>query len=256
MTTPNSEPGDTTPASAGEPHAAETAFHASRLLAYRDDGPIAHALGRLTRGQLPPLLPALVAAIVTLILLIAGVEDQGGLVLLAPVLVLLLAGPGSAHPHTGRLDWAAPNIIRVIEYGYLATLGFSDGVSKPLVYALIGVLAYHHYDTAYRTRQRLWPAAWVFRAGLGWDGRMLIAGLGALTHTAPLVYAVLTGYLGVLFAAESIHFWSRTSRRTGVMVNLEETEDEAADAMPPTTGGGAEGCASPSGSPATTPPGG
>lgn len=233
MTTPNVRPGDMTPASE-EPHAAETAFHASRLLAYRDDGPIAHALGRLTRGKLPPLLPVLVAGIVTLILLIAGVEDQSGLVLLAPVLVLLLAGPGSAHPHTGRLDWAAPNIIRVIEYGYLATLGFSHGVSKPLVYALLCVLAYHHYDTAYRTRQRLWPAAWVFRAGLGWDGRMLIAGLGALTDTAPLVYAVLTSYLGVLFAAESIYSWTRVSQRTGVIVNLEETEDEAADAMPAT----------------------
>jgi hypothetical protein len=243
MTTPNSEPSDTRVASAEEQpaDAAETAFHTSRLLAYRDDGPIAHALGRLTRGQLPPLLPVLVAAIVTLILLIAGVEDQGGLALLAPVLVLLLAGPGSAHPHTGRLDWAAPNIIRVIEYGYLATLGFSHGVSKPLVYALLGVLAYHHYDTAYRTRQRLWPAAWVFRAGLGWDGRMLIAGLGALTRTAPLVYAVLTGYLGVLFAAESIYSWSRTSRRTGVMVNLEEPEGEAADAAPATTGGSRTG---------------
>jgi hypothetical protein len=228
MTTPNSEPGDTTLAPAEEQpaHATETGSHASWLLAYRDDGPIAHALGRLARGQLPPLLPLLVAAIVTSILLIAGVHEQGGLALLAPVLVLLLlAGPSSAHPHTGRLDWLAPNIIRMIEYGYLATLGFSHGVSKPLVYGLIGVLAYHHYDTAYRTRQRLWPAAWVFRAGLGWDGRMLIAGLGALTHTAPLVYTVLTSYLGVLFAAESIYFWSRASRRTGVMVNLEEIED-------------------------------
>jgi hypothetical protein len=240
MTTPNSEPGDTTLASAEEQpaRATETAFDASRLLAYRDDGPIAHALGRLARGKLPPLLPLLVAAIVTLILLIAGVHEQGGLALLAPVLVLLLAGPGSAHPHTGRLDWVAPNIIRVIEYGYLATLGFSHGVSKPLVYALICILAYHHYDTVYRTRQRPWPAAWVFRAGLGWDGRMLIAGLGALTHTAPLLYLVLTCYLGVLFAAESIYFWSRTSRRTGVMVNLEESEEQAADAMPPTADGG------------------
>ena len=240
MTTPNSNPGDTRVASAEEQpaDAAETVFHASRLLAYRDDGPIAKALGRLTRGQLPPLLPVLVAAIVTLILLIAGVNKHGGPALLAPVLVLLLAGPGSTHPHTGRLDWAAPNIIRVIEYGYLATLGFSHGVSKPLVYALIGVLAYHHYDTAYRTRQRLWPAAWVFRAGLGWDGRMLIAGLGALTRTAPLVYAVLTSYLGVVFVAESIYSWRRVSRGAGVIVNLEESEDEAADAMPGTADGG------------------
>ncbi|MCO5969912.1 hypothetical protein [Actinoallomurus soli] len=47
----------------------------------------------------------------------------------------------------------------------------------------------------------MWPAAWVFRAGLGWDGRTLLAGIGALTHTATLAYGVLTSYLGLIFTA-------------------------------------------------------
>jgi hypothetical protein len=204
---------------------AELAYHGSRLLAYRDDGPIAHALGRLTKGQLPPLLPLLVAGVVTAILLAAGVSGQTSPAIFAPVLVLLLAGPGSTHPHSGRLDWLVTPMMRAIEYGYLATLGFAHGVSKPLVYAFLGVLAYHHYDTVYRTRQRLWPARWVFVAGLGWDGRLLVAAVATLAGKLPVVLAVLTVYFLLLFGIESVYTWVRTGTGSGVMVNLEEEEE-------------------------------
>ncbi|HEY0538540.1 MAG TPA: DUF5941 domain-containing protein [Actinoallomurus sp.] len=197
-------------------------FHGDRLLAYRDDGPVARMLGRLSGGQLPPLLPLFVAAIVTGILLIAGVNGQDSPAIFAPVLALLLAGPASTHPHSGRLDWLVPPIIRVIEYGYLATLAFAHDVSKPLTYAFIGVLAYHHYDTVYRTRQWLWPAKWVFRAGLGWDGRLLIAAVATLAGVLPVTIAVLTVYLGLLFGIESVYTWTHTGTGRGVMVDLED----------------------------------
>jgi hypothetical protein len=203
------------------------AFHGDRLVAYRDDGPIAQVLGRLSGGQLPPLLPLLVAAIVTGILLIAGVNGQTSPAIFAPVLALLLCGPASTHPHSGRLDWLVPPIMRAIEYGYLTTLGFAHGVSKPLVYAFIGILAYHHYDTVYRTRQRLWPAKWVFRAGLGWDGRLLIAAVATLAGVLPVAFAVLAVYLGLLFGIESVYTWTRTGTGSGVMINLEEEEEAA-----------------------------
>ncbi|GAA4481833.1 hypothetical protein GCM10023191_001220 [Actinoallomurus oryzae] len=228
MTTPNTPP--EARATRVTDDETEAAFHTRRLLAYRDDGPIAVGLGRLAHGQLPPLPPLIVAVVVTLVLLLAGVGGQTSLVLLAPVLALLPAGPGSTHPHTGRLDWGAPIVIRLIEYGYLATVGFSHAVPKPLVYVLLGVLAFHHYDTVYRTRQRLWPAARVFGAGLGWDGRMLIAGIAAIAHIASLIYVVLTVYLGILFVAESVHTWIRADRR-GVVVDLEE--EDVADVAPP-----------------------
>jgi hypothetical protein len=206
---------------------AEITFHGDRLVAYRDDGPIAQTLGRLSGGQLPPLLPLLAAAIVTGILLIAGLGGETSPVILAPALALLiLAGPAATHPHNGRLDWLVPPIMRAIEYCYLATLGFAHDVSKPLVYAFIGILAYHHYDTVYRTRQRLWPAKWVFRAGLGWDGRLLIAVVATLAGVLPITFAVLAVYLGLLFGVESVYTWTRTGTGSGVMINLEE-EDEA-----------------------------
>ncbi|GLY89169.1 DUF5941 domain-containing protein [Actinoallomurus iriomotensis] len=197
-------------------------FHGDRLVAYRDDGPVSHVLGRLSGGQLPPLLPLLVAGIVTAILLIAGVNGQDSPAIFAPVLALLLCGPASTHPHSGRLDWLVPPIMRAIEYGYLATLCFAHDVSKPLTYAFIGILAYHHYDTVYRTRQRLWPAKWVFRAGLGWDGRLLIAAVATLAGVLPYVIAVLAVYLGLLFGIESVYTWTRTGTGKGVMVDLED----------------------------------
>jgi hypothetical protein len=196
-----------------------------QLVVYRDDGPICGLLGRLAQGNLPPLLPALVAAVITLVLLLTGVGGEGDVALFAPVVALLLTGPASTHPHDGRLDWLVPPVIRAIEYGYLAVLGFAHGVSEPLIYVLIAVLAYHHYDTVYRTRQKLWPQEWVFRAGLGWEGRMLVVAAAGFAGVLPFAYAALAAYLGVLFVVESVLTWTRTDRGSGVMVNLEEEEE-------------------------------
>jgi hypothetical protein len=201
------------------------AYHTSRLIAYRDDGLISHTLGRLARGMLPPLAPALVAAGITIVLVLADVGAEANPALIAPVVALLLTGPASTHPHDGPLDWLVPPVVRGIEYGYLAALGFAQDVPEPLIYVLVAVLAYHHYDTVYRTRQRLWPQEWVFRAGLGWDGRMLIAAIAAFAGIAPFAYAALTVYLGVLFGVESVYTWMRTGRGEGVMVNLEDEEE-------------------------------
>jgi hypothetical protein len=197
----------------------------NHLLVYRDDGPISGLLGRLAQGNLPPLLPVLVAGVITLVLLLAGVGGGDSLALFAPVVALLLTGPASTHPHDGRLDWLVPPLIRAIEYGYLAVLGFAHGVSEPLIYVLIAVLAYHHYDTVYRTRQKLWPQEWVFRAGFGWEGRMLIVAAAGFAGVLSFTYAALAAYLGVLFVVESVLTWTRTDRGSGVMVNLEEEEE-------------------------------
>ncbi|GAB3652451.1 hypothetical protein GCM10027589_09980 [Actinocorallia lasiicapitis] len=194
----------------------------AQLRAYRDDGAISRALGTLAKGQLPPLPPVLVAGFVTIAALFIGVTEDGMPALIAPVALLLLTGPTSTSPHNGRLDWLVPPIIRAIEYGYLAVLGFSQGVPHWLVYTLLAVLVYHHYDTVYRTRQGLWPPDWVFQAGLGWDGRMLIAAVAAVLGIATPVYAVMALYLGVLFGWESVRTWLETERSSGAITDLEE----------------------------------
>ncbi|SEG90864.1 hypothetical protein SAMN04489712_12761 [Thermomonospora echinospora] len=210
------------------PPAAPVARQIGRLQAYRDDGPICTTIGRLTLGRLIPLPGTVVAALTTAaLLLVAGAQEHAIPVLYAPLVALLLTGPSATHPHTGRIDWLVPPILRGIEYGYLAVLGFAQGVSAPLIYGLLAVLAYHHYDTVYRTRQHLWPRGWVFRAGLGWEGRMLIAAFAGLFGQLSAAYAVLAAYLGVLFGVESVIAWVRADRGSGVQVNLEEEAEEA-----------------------------
>jgi hypothetical protein len=201
-----------------EARAAKTA----ELRAYRDDGAISRTLGTLAGGQLPPLLPVLIAGAVTIAALFIGVTEDGMPALISPVALLLLTGPASTHPHNGRLDWLVPPVIRAIEYGYLAVLGFSQGVPHWLVYVLLSVLVYHHYDTVYRTRQGLWPPDWVFQAGLGWDGRMVIAAVAAVLGVPTLAYALMALYLGVLFIWESVRTWLETERASGVIIDLEE----------------------------------
>ncbi|HEV7934141.1 MAG TPA: DUF5941 domain-containing protein [Actinomadura sp.] len=202
-----------------------TAPSTGPLQVYRDDGPVCAMLGRLAQGQLPPLPGVLVAVLVTAVLLIAGAGEVSGPALFAPLAALLLTGPASTHPHSGRLDWLVPPFIRAIEYGYVAVLGFAYHISAPLIYTLIAVLVYHHYDTVYRTRQKLWPQKWVFTAGLGWEGRMLVLAAAGLVGVLPFAYAALAVFLGVIFVVESVHTWSKAGRGTGVMVDLEQEEE-------------------------------
>ncbi|MER6811359.1 DUF5941 domain-containing protein [Spirillospora sp. NPDC000708] len=189
---------------------------------HRDDGPVCLVLGRTARGRLPPLPAAVAAAGVTALLLAAGAPGPPAPALLAPIVVILLAGPSAGHPHTGRLDWLVPPIIRAIEYGYLAVLGFAQGVSAPLVYVLAAVLALHHCDVAYRSRQGLRARGLALRAGLGWEGRMLCVAFAGLCGLLPLAYAALAAYLGVLFGSEGVATWARSGRGGGVMVDWEE----------------------------------
>jgi hypothetical protein len=191
---------------------------------YRDDGPLSHALGRVAGGRLPPLPVAVLAAAAAGVLLAAGPQPGTRLgpepAVFAPLVVLLLAGPASENPHAGRLDWLVPPILRGIEYGYLAVLGDARAVPAPLVYVLLTVLALHHYDAAYRTRQGRRPPRWVRLAGLGWEGRMLFTAFTGVFAPLPFAYAALAAYLGVLSGGESAATWARQCRAGGVTIDL------------------------------------
>ena len=134
-------------------------------------------MGTLVAGQLPPLPPALVGAFVTGVLLLVGVAGTDGLAVFAPAVALLLAGPGSSHPHDGRLDWLvaadpAPHRVRIRR----GLVGFAHDVPPGLIFLLLGAMAFHHYDIVYRVRQRVYPPPWLStfgfrlgRAGCCWS---------------------------------------------------------------------------------------
>ncbi|QBI52467.1 DUF5941 domain-containing protein [Streptomonospora litoralis] len=173
----------------------------------RDDGHVSTALGRLAAGGLPPLLPTLAGALVAGVLMLTGLHQLSGITLFAPVAALLLSGVASGHPHDGRFDRLVPPLLRATEYLYLLALGYGSGVPLPLVFALLTAVALHHADAVHRTRTGLRPSAWVMRAMLGWDGRMLVAAVGGALGWLPFIYGVLTGYLAVLLVWEATTSW-------------------------------------------------
>jgi Family of unknown function (DUF5941) len=175
------------------------------LAAYRDDGVVSRWLGRMVQGRLPPLPPVLVGLFVTCVLTALGLQNLPGILVLTPVEAMLLAGLGACHPHDGRLDWLVPALLEAGECVFLAALGFSHRVPAVLVFAVLAGLIMRHLDVAYRARSgRGIPAD---RFGLGWDGRMLLAGLAAMIGLVPFVYAALSGYLLILFCWDFLSGW-------------------------------------------------
>jgi hypothetical protein len=178
------------------------------LAAYRGDGALAHRIGGVVQGQLPPLPPLLVGLLVTCDLAVLGIANLPGVLILAPVAAMLLAALGARHPHDGRLDWAVPSLLLVGEGVFLAGLGFARHVWLPVIFALLAAVVVRHADIAYRARAGRGVPYDKF--GLGWDGRMLVAGLAAVFGFVPFAYAVLTAWLWLLTAWDFLGAWLTT----------------------------------------------
>src|ERR1022692_2677242 len=181
----------------------------------RDDGMAARWTGRLVRGQLAALPPALVGVSALVLLAVLGLQHLPGVLALTPAVVMMLAAPGSSHPHDGRFDWLTPVLLQIGQYLYLAALGFALNVPGPVVYSLCALTAIWYASLAAdaggspvrldrgtaspppapgAAGQRLARSG----TGLGWEGRMFAVGLGAMLGGATLAYVALAAYLGVL----------------------------------------------------------
>ncbi|MDA8320050.1 MAG: hypothetical protein M0030_09640 [Actinomycetota bacterium] len=179
------------------------------LRACRDDGPVAAWAGRLVQGKLTPLPPLLIGLTATILLAVLGMRNLPGVVTLAPLIVLLLAAPGAGHPHDGPVDWLVPALLLTGQYVYLAALGYAQPVSGPIIFALCALTGIWYLSLAVDPREAPGvvravtgpgPArrAGVLTAGIGWEGRMFLAGLAAIFGIASFGYLVLAAYLGLL----------------------------------------------------------
>lgn len=201
------------------------------LAAYRDDGPLAGAAGlvagRLVEGWAEAGRPgARGRHRDPTLLTVAGVLPVAAVAALPggarPALgvgigwLVCCAGAGAGQPLTGRRSWLVPPLLRAAEYGVLARLAVLAEIRLELCYAFLAVLAFHHYDVAYRIRTRgSRPPDWLRLAAGGWDGR-LVVGYGLLLggRLSP-GFAVGAPLLGTLFVAESARSWRRDGRRAG-----------------------------------------
>ena len=198
------------------------------LEAYRDDGPLALALGRLAAPPLPPAALVLAGlAPPALALVIAGDGASWWLVGAALAWLVLLAGAASGRPLRDRLRWAVPPALRVAEYGGLLWIGAVAG-AVPAAFALLCAITFRHYDIVYRLRQRgEAPPRWINRAAGGWDGRLVVGlALGA-AGALPEGFHIFAGVLAALFVGESIASWLTYGRVQQTPVY--EDEEEAAE---------------------------
>ncbi len=189
----------------GDPEAGLAWPPGGELAAYRGDGPLACWIGVLVDGRLPPLPPLLAGLLVTGVLAALGLGNLPGILVLTPIEVMMLAALGAWHPHDGPLDWLVPALLLTGEGLYLAALGLPRHVAPWLVFALLAAVMARHLDLACRARAGRGLLDDKF--GLGWEGRMLVAGAAAVAGVVPLAYAVLAGYLWLLFSWDFLSGW-------------------------------------------------
>lgn len=118
-------------------------------------------------------------------------------------------------------------LLRALEYGFLVTLtALVDRGALPICFALLCVLAFHHYDVAYRLRhQRTAPPRWILALGGGWDGRIVAASGLALAGVLRWGLLVAAATLGLAYAAESTSSWLRFGRTQRPVLTAEEELD-------------------------------
>jgi hypothetical protein len=201
--------------------AAMTAVH-DVVLACRDDGPLARRAGWLVRGHLMPVPPAVAGLVAIMLLAVLGIRNLPGIVALTPVVVLLLAAPGSSHPHDGRFDWLPPLLLCIAQYCYLAAPGAAKSVSWLGVFATCSMTAVWYASlAASRARATLRTKTPLRRGdrvsqimarrtdGIGWEGRIGIVGLAAMFGIATLGYLGLTVCLGALIGRKVFIYYLR-----------------------------------------------
>ena len=181
------------------------------LESFRDDGPIARALGSL--GARIPAPPLAIAAVVPLVAAIA-IEGDGasnGLAIAVIAWLVMIAGLSGRRTGTSRIRWIVPPLVRLGEYAGLLWLGTLAGASsEPAAFALLAALTLRHYDIVYGLRYRGAPVS--DRLGVamgGWDGRLALACLLLVTDALPAGFYVLAAMIAVVFGAAAIRDWSR-----------------------------------------------
>ncbi len=164
------------------------------MLALRDDGAAALWAGRLVQGNLIPLPPALAGLIATAMLAGLGLKDLRGFIAMTPPIVMMLAAPGSSHPHDGRFDWVVPGLLALAQYVYLGALGFAVAVPGPIIFAACALTALWYASLA---------AGGAARPGAGWEVRLFLTGLAVTFGLGTFGYVVLAAYLGVLLCRQA-----------------------------------------------------
>jgi uncharacterized protein DUF5941 len=197
------------------------------IAVYRDDGLIARAIGRVHLSAPAPVLA--LAALVPLLVAVIATGGGASEALAGAVIAWVLLAGGLATGAQGRpkIAWAGTPLLRLTEYVALIWIAALHGESAyPAAYALLGALAFRHYDLVYRLRHRgVVPARWVSALSLGWDGRLVLAFVLLVAGTLPGGFYALAAVFGAAFVGEAVYGWVVVGRVEQPLGDDEEDDE-------------------------------
>ena len=198
------------------------------VVVYRDDGALAHAIGRAAASVPVPAMALLLLGNAAILAPAAFVGRDASLAVTAAAVawLVLTMGITSARWPNPSFHWAVPPLVRLGEYATLTWLAaIADAV--PAAFALIAALTFRHYDLVYRLRHRAEvPPAWLNALAAGWDGRVVIAWLLLALGALPAAMYVWAALLGVVSVAETVVSWRRFERERRGGGEYDEIEGE------------------------------
>jgi len=187
-----------------------------QLASHRDDGPLAHALRRLAPHRLRPVWTVLIGCTALAVgLAVDGTRTTTGSVLGVCVFVMLGALSAGGRGH-GRLRWVVPPLLHTGEYTTLIVLAWRAGM-PPAAFALLAVVAFHHYDLVYLQGTAPAPRPVDLMAG-GWEGRTLlltVASLAELVGGVSVVLALWVAMLVIVSATQRVRTLVRDGSTAG-----------------------------------------
>jgi hypothetical protein len=124
--------------------------------------------------------------------------------------LIVLGGLAAGRPHTDRVRWAAPPLLRAAEYGVVAAASWSGAGVDAACYGYLLAVIWHHYDSAYRLRRGMPGAAtspMTRFAGFELRTVALVALAGAGAGAFRAAEAALAGVIVVLAVVQTWSMW-------------------------------------------------
>ena len=121
--------------------------------------------------------------------------------------------PATSPRLESRFGWAVPAGLRLVELtGIAVIVVLAEPKLLPVAFWALFAIAYHQYDTLYRSLQNAAPPRWLVWLGFGWDGRLLLVGALALAVALQPGLLVLATWWALWFAGMASIQWLRSSR--------------------------------------------
>ena len=204
-----------------------------RVTLFRDDGPLARALGSAVGRAVavPPVLLVLAGLLPLLAVVVIGGSDVSHPATAAVLAwTVLTVGASSGRRGAEKIRWAQPPLVRATEYAALIWIAALEGPDAyPAAFALLAALTFRHYDLNYRlVHLGTTPAPWVSALAGGWDGRIAAGFVLLAAGALPAGFFIAAAVLGVAFVSEAAAAWLIHGRDPVALGPGDEDEEDEA----------------------------